>query len=98
MNQVHLSDDEIKQLALPLLNQPGLGHGLTERDLLVSGPELEGDPDIWRLEVLHPAGAKLDVDLSISAGSSFTQSVFRNGDSRLFVLQHRFGAPFRSAA
>lgn len=98
MDQVYLSDDEIKQLALPLLNQPGIGQGLTVDDLSVHGPELEGDPDVWKVEVMHPSGAQIDAASSIKFGSHFTRAVLQRGDTRLFILRHQIGHASRRAA
>ena len=98
MNHVYLSDDEIKQLALPLLNQPGIGHGLTVDDLAIHGPELEGDADVWKVEVTHPSGAQIDAATSIKFGSQFTRAVFQRGDTRLFILRHQVGHASRQAA
>lgn len=98
MNHVYLSDDEIKQLALPLLNAPGLGSVVACEDLVVTGPTLEEDPDTWLLEVRHRAGERLDAMRSILASVTLKQSVSRRGDPRVFVIRHRFDRDARSAA
>jgi hypothetical protein len=98
MNHVYLTDDEIKQLALPVLVEHGIGTDIGLDRLNVVSPVFDEETGIWSLEVMHPASAALDARSSISAGSEVAQVILRAGDPRFFVVRHRFDVTSRDAA